>query len=131
MVTLTTVNWMPEADFLCAQLASCGIEAHIPDQNTATALPLHGGALGGIRIQVEESELEQARAVLRDMAEATEGQNIRCPECGSDKIDSQRVSWLFAAVIVLLLCIPLLWLRKAFTCCSCGHQWRQAEPTAE
>ncbi len=115
---------MPEADFLCVQLASCGIEAYIPDQYTASVLPLHGSALGGIRIQVEESDLERATAVLRDLSDVTETEKTKCPECDSDKIESKRVSWQFAVIIVLLVGIPLLWLRKEFTCCSCGHRFQ-------
>ena len=127
MVTLTTVNWMHEADFLCAKLASCGIEASIPDQSTMTVLPLYGSALGGIRIQVEESDLEKAREFMRDMIDEAKTQELRCPKCDSATVDYERVSWRFAAVIVLLIGIPLLWLKKKFTCRSCGHRWRETE----
>ena len=127
MITLTTVNWMHEADLLCAQLASYGIEAYVPDQNTATVLPLYGGALGGIRIQVKEADLEKAREVMRDMAAVTEKNEVKCPACQSAKVCYQRASWPFFAVIILLFGVPLLWLSKKYTCRSCGHRWKEAE----
>ena len=124
MVTLTTVNWMHEADLLCAQLASHGIDAIVPDQNTAAVLPLHGAAIGGIRVQIHESELESARQVLRDMGIVKEGRKPRCPTCDSEDVKRRRESWLFFAMVVLLLGIPLLWLREKCTCRQCGRSWR-------
>ena len=129
MVTLTTVNWMHEADFLCAHLASCGIDAIVPDQNTATVLPLHAGAIGGIRIQVKEADLEQARDVLRDIATVPGEEPIKCPACQSVEVNYHRVSWPFFAVVVVLFGVPLLWLSKKFTCQSCGHHWNESKST--
>ena len=118
---------MHEADLLCAQLASCGIDAEVPDQNTATVLPLYGGALGGIRIQVKESDLERAREVMREMVHVPEKQDLKCPACRSAKVDYGRVAWPFYALVVLLFGIPLLWLRKKYTCLSCGHHWKEPD----
>lgn len=125
MVTLTTVNWMHEADALCAQLESNGIGACVPDANTVTVLPLHGAALGGIRVQVEASDLARARELLRALAAAPESHPIRCPACQSADVDQRRSAWPWFAAVVLLLGIPLLWLRKQYTCRACGRAWKE------
>ena len=54
MVTLTTVNWIVEADILCAQLESAGIKTFVPDQNTASVQPIYANAIGGIRVQIAQ-----------------------------------------------------------------------------
>lgn len=95
MITLTTVVYIHEADLLCLRLAENGIQAFIPDQHLATIQPLYSNAMGGIRIQVSEADLEKAQAILQQMqaptaqkpgclscqAEIPAGQD-HCPKCG-------------------------------------------------
>lgn len=116
---------MHEADFLCSQLASHGIDTSIPDQGTIGVFPLYGSALGGIRIQVNEADYEKATAILREMAMASEERKSSCPKCGSTNVQYKRQSWFFAALVVLFVGIPLLWLKKEFQCHSCGHRWEE------
>jgi hypothetical protein len=114
---------MYQADLLCARLASCGIEASIPDRGTMSVLPLHGSALGGIRVQVDDTDFEKARDILRDLSAVSEEQKPACPMCGSLQVACKRESWLLAALVILFVGIPLLWLTKKFQCNSCGHRW--------
>ncbi|QBG47295.1 DUF2007 domain-containing protein [Verrucomicrobia bacterium S94] len=64
MITLTKVSYVHEADFLRMRLEEAGIECFIPDENLAAIYPLYSGAIGGIRIQVHEKDLERARQLL-------------------------------------------------------------------
>jgi hypothetical protein len=130
MKTLTTVSWMYQADSLCVQLASHGIEASIPDQGAMSALPLHGSALGGIRVQVDEEDFEKARDILRGISAVFAEQKPSCPKCGSLQVEYKRQSWFVAALVVILVGIPLLWLKKKFQCHSCGHRWEE-DPVKE
>ena len=130
MKTLTTVSWMYQADSLCVQLASHGIEASIPDQGAMSALPLHGSALGGIRVQVDEEDFEKARDILRGISAVSAEQKTSCPKCGSLQVEYKRQSWFVAGLVVILVGIPLLWLKKKFQCHSCGHRWEE-DPVKE
>ena len=121
-VTLTTVSWITEAEQLCLALQAEEIDTHIPDENTAGVLPLHAGALGGIRIQVPEDDLEAARVIYQAWSGETP---LSCPTCGSSNVNIKRVHWPMALLVVLLIGIPLLWLRKQYTCADCGHCWRE------
>ncbi len=114
---------MHQADFLCAQLASYGIEASIPDQGTMSALPLHGNAIGGIRVQVDDRDFEKASEILSELSSVAEGSKTVCPKCGSMQVEYKRQAWFLAALVVLFVGIPLLWLKMKFLCHSCGHQW--------
>lgn len=124
MVTIITVNWIIEADAICARLEASGIPALIPDQGAVAINPLLANAVGGIRIQVEESDAERAREILRDDLKWAERGMFACPACQSDRVEYERVSKRFAYLSLLLLGFPLLWVRRVYTCKACGHSWK-------
>ncbi|MDD2600664.1 MAG: DUF2007 domain-containing protein [Kiritimatiellae bacterium] len=124
MKTLTTVSWMSEADLLCSRLATYGIKTNIPDQSTASVLPLLGNAMGGIRIQVNDEDFDKAVSTLREIqSTSTDNKKTFCPKCGSSKVKYRRESWMFFACLIIFMGIPLLWLKKKFHCNSCGFNW--------
>ena len=124
-VTLTKVNWIAEADALCTLLEGHGIETFLPDQGTVMVNPLFSNAIGGIRIQVEESDLAQAREILKDKPPTETNGLFTCPNCGSDSVEYEKVSKRFAYLTLLFFGIPLLWLKKQFKCNVCGHRWKE------
>ena len=65
MTTVTTCSNLAEAQLLKALLDDAGIPAFLPDELTANAAPQFLFA-AGIRVQVEDEEVEDARAVLAD-----------------------------------------------------------------
>jgi len=85
METVARVHWIAEADAIRMLLEASGIEVHLPDGGMTLANPLFANALGGIRIQVAESDLEQAREILADRPR--EGESLfTCPACGSGTV---------------------------------------------
>ena len=47
-------------------LQAAGINCHIKDEYTITIDPLLSPALGGMKLMVEEADLEEARAMLQE-----------------------------------------------------------------
>lgn len=125
MKTLTTVTWLPEADVLRMRLEAEGIDAFVPDQHTVLANPLYGQAIGGIRVQVNESDYERAREILAGQVPPASAGMFACPACGSDAVRYEEFSLRAACLALLLLGLPLLWRKRQFTCRACGHQWKQ------
>ncbi len=125
MITVTTVNWISEADELCAQLEANGIKTFLPDQGMAVANPLYAGALGGIRIQVDEGDAAQARELLKVRTPPVARGIFECPSCGSDLIRYEKVSKAFAFLTLLCLGFPLLWFKRQCTCNACGLKWKR------
>ncbi|MCB1070641.1 MAG: DUF2007 domain-containing protein [Verrucomicrobia bacterium] len=124
-VTLTTVQWITEADLVCARLESEGIRSFIPDQGTVIMNPLYATAIGGIRVQVDEADLDRARALLGEESPPAVASGITaCPACGSDQTHYENVSRRFAFLSLALLGIPLLWVKHQWTCEACGHRWK-------
>lgn len=122
--TLVTVNWMVEADQLCARLEANGIKTFMPDQDTATASPMYANALGGVRIQVDESDFEAARELMRGRLPPVSTGIFQCPVCGSDAVHYEKFSTRYALLILFLFGIPLLWLKNQCSCKVCGHTWK-------
>ncbi|NQU41385.1 MAG: DUF2007 domain-containing protein [Lentisphaerae bacterium] len=124
-VTLITANWIAEADALCTLLEADGIQAFIPDQSAVAANPLLANAFGGIRVQVDESDLPRAREILANTRPAPARGLFECPVCHSDSVRYEKVSKRLAFLSLLLIGIPLLWFKRQCVCESCGHTWKE------
>lgn len=123
MITLTTVSYIHEADLLCMKLEEAGIDYFIADQNLTSLYPLYSGAIGGIKIQVHEDDLNKAREVLSESAPVENG-IFCCPECGSDSVEYESVSKRSAFLSLFLIGMPLTWKKRKCTCRNCGCIWK-------
>ncbi len=66
MITLRNCNDVGEAAMLKMLLESCGIDAFIPDEIGAGVAPHFFNTAAGVRLQVDERDLEDARQVISD-----------------------------------------------------------------
>lgn len=128
MITLVTVSYLHEADLLCMKLEGEGIRTFLPDQGLSTMQPLLSGAIGGLRVQVEEDDLDRAREVLARETPPAEQGLFRCPACGGDDVTYEPLSKRLAFLSLLLIGIPFLWFKEQCVCRRCGHRWK-AEKT--
>lgn len=63
-ITILTFDYPHDAIFAKSRLESEGIEVYLKDEHTVQANPLYSGAIGGVKLQVFESDLENARKIL-------------------------------------------------------------------
>jgi len=68
LVTLTHCDQLIAAQLLCGRLDAEGIECFIPDEHVANQTWHLSRAIGGIRVQVRQSDLERAQLVLAEPA---------------------------------------------------------------
>lgn len=86
------------ANIACNMLQHAGIECYIRDENTILADPLLSNAIGGIKLEVKETQVEEARQILKE-AEAAYLAELVCPYCKSkgitaeEKIDKPENIW--------------------------------------
>lgn len=66
MITLRTCSGLEEAEVIKSVLAGSGVESFVPDENTV----LWSNAIGGIRVQVDEADVDRANEVLRQSDQA-------------------------------------------------------------
>src|SRR4051812_45678570 len=63
-VTIATFYSVQEAELLRAQLEGEGLEARLEGQHAVAVLPMHGLALGGVRVLVASHQVEQAKEMI-------------------------------------------------------------------
>ncbi len=126
LVTVKTYDSLPEAEVGRSVLEQNGILAHLPDRHVVFAAWYLTRAVGGIRVQVPESEVDAARALLGERDEILdEGGVDLCPECGSGDV-FRPASLLVGVLVTSLTGIPLLWRRRSRYCRQCRHKWLSA-----
>jgi len=113
-------------------LDGSGIECELADQNMLGANPFLSTALGGVRLFVNEVDMEQATKLLDEPIPAEfdiQGMGTyvqpRCPQCFSMDISFGELN--SAAKVSLPLGVPLPLSRGDWLCHSCGRRWKDSE----
>jgi len=142
LVTISKFFSLGEAKLAQGKLVSAGISAFVCDENMH-ALNWHiGMALGGIRLQVPDSQVVRALEVLDDFepeetglehAEEDDDETEEvacCPECESLEIRqvtgaSPRQITLWSAAIPFPEPAPET--VRHWKCLMCGYHWRESD----
>lgn len=143
LVTISKFLSLGEAKLAQGKLVSSGISAFVCDENMHAMNWHMGMALGGIRLQVPDSQVVRALEILDDFEpdpadslEHDEGDEedleevACCPECESLEIrevgsTAPRQIMLWSSAIPFPE-QPTLFGRR-WKCLMCGYQWREAE----
>lgn len=112
-----------EAHIAAGKLKSEGIPVFLLGINHASANWLLSNALGGIRLQVPASRVDDARHLLAQIAEPGEQDKSECPECGGSDTTAMSNSRKLAFLAVHLFSIPIPWKSNRRHCQSCGAEW--------
>ena len=130
----TIRRYRDQAEALMARsvLESAGIACYLRDENTIRIEWLWSNYMGGIRLQVAESDVEAAEAILSQPIPAhiaIEGQadydQPQCPKCGSLDVSFNNFDAKVGAASILLLGFPLPSPveRDYWHCNHCGTNW--------
>lgn len=120
------------AHIVKGRLEADGIDAKVVDEHIVQMNWLYSFAVGGVKVQVQESDLDRARTILkRDFAEelastieaqlAPSPQEI-CPKCQSISISVNRYSY-WSLIPSLLFSAPIFFRRKKWVCNKCKSKW--------
>jgi hypothetical protein len=134
-VTIAKFLTLGEAKLAQGKLISAGVAAFVCDENMHAMNWHMGMALGGIRLQVPDSQVVRALEVL-DNFEPEESGEIEmeevacCPECESLEIRevasaNPRQIALWSAAIPFPE--PPAQETHRWKCLACGYQWREAD----
>ena len=133
LVTLSSYRDPIDAELAKSQLESAGIPAVILDQHLVSIQWLYSHAIGGVKVAVDQHDLESARQVLSedrcsDLLSIPESQSPPadgdvCPVCHSSAIRPSRLQRI-AAAGSLATGLPLVMWRRRWICTFCGHSWR-------
>jgi len=135
LVTLRRYRDLSEALVARALLESAGIEAWIADENLVRMDWFYSNMVGGMRLQVDEHDETDARAILDEGVPPTIAYGAKepyiqpaCPKCGSADItlgDGTESGRSFVALS--LFAIPVPPREAVWHCEACGARWVDTE----
>jgi DNA-directed RNA polymerase subunit RPC12/RpoP len=132
-ITVAVFDEPLQAHLARMRLEREGIPCVLENENTVSMIWTYSMMVGGIRLQVGESDAERAVAVLGEKPPPAEGPAgdeeekqtaVRCPSCnGRDLVFekwSRRWMWTFVA----LLGFPVPVRKNCWRCRTCGTEWK-------
>lgn len=120
MPVIASYTQMEQAHLAVSKLEGSGVQAWLRDEATANLYWLYSNAIGGVKVEVAEEDVERAREVLELPKEASG--LIQCPHCGSENIKVRQMNLFFAlGFIFLSLILP----HRKFKadCHECGENF--------
>lgn len=131
-ITIATFNDHTEAHILKGRLEAEGILCFLKDENIVAVQPFYSFAVGGIKLQVTEGDVEEAHKILYDIRKGgneyilddsmelaspeEETDTIICPKCGSEHIEEKAPSRFTFS-------LSRLFGSNKFKCRNCGYNW--------
>ncbi|ENW02875.1 DUF2007 domain-containing protein [Acinetobacter beijerinckii] len=126
-IVVQSFSFPYEAQIAKTQLEAAGIPARIENEHTINMDWLYSNALGGVRLLVLESDLEEARTLLaQDFSQELQqqfGLSENCPNCGSSDIQPYTEGKRPAYLVFLLLGFPLFFYKNGMKCQRCQYFW--------
>ncbi|MFQ5664689.1 MAG: DUF2007 domain-containing protein [Terriglobia bacterium] len=125
---------MPEPSL--SRLESEGIECFVADEHIVRMIWIYSVFVGGVKLQVKESDAERAKGILAEVPKGAEWAQeqeaspaepqIHCPSCGSGNVYFERIrrrlalaGWFFG--------LPLRFSKKRWSCWDGGDEWKEAK----
>ena len=122
LVTIAAFDTPVKASILASRLEVEGIECFIADEETIAAHGLLAGAVGGVKVQVRESDAPRAAETVRQVAPPATGSRT-CPRCGSTETCRKGLSLPMAIGLVMTLGLLALLFTPRWRCNPCSHEW--------
>ncbi len=131
MVTIATFSKPEEAHLLRMRLEAGGIPAFVQDENMVQMNWLYSNAIGGVRVQIWEEDISNAKELLSQDAFLLEGAVIvQCPFCSSGETQVDELPRRFSFLSLLLFNFPLLFSKNRYRCRNCGKIWNERKRVA-
>jgi DNA-directed RNA polymerase subunit M/transcription elongation factor TFIIS len=128
--TVATFNTHPPADLLAKRLREAGFKADVFDESGEQKwLLLNLEPKAHLRVRVPKEEADRALQALKDWdaADGAMGEAVRCPQCGSSRIEYPQFSrrTLMSALPAAAAAAGLI--ERQYYCEACGNTW-DADP---
>ena len=132
LVTIGTYRETMEANLVRSRLEAEGIMCFLADEHLVQMNWLYSDAVGGVKLQVAESDAEAAIRILRGnpnlagagLASGEQAQPEVCPRCGSEDVASDATPKRLVVLSWLLLGLPLAFIRRRWRCEACAFKWK-------
>jgi hypothetical protein len=125
-------------------LGSYGIECFLSDENMVTLNAMYSSAVGGVKLNVFEKDIDRISAILESEnatpENATENDSeeskIACPKCHSTNVAfggsikrkfGLSTALLFSLITSFFLMAYPFNMRKVHHCFDCGHEFKNVK----
>jgi hypothetical protein len=130
-VILERFRDLPDAMLARGKLESEGVESYLADDNTVRMDWLWSNLLGGVKLLVDQDDVEAAKQILAepipeeiDFEGAAEYRQPRCPKCQSLDINFEEL-YKPIAYGSLFVSLPIPLQRTGWICQTCRHTWEE------
>lgn len=137
-IEIIAFTYPHEANLVKGLLEASGIEVIIKDELTVQVNNFYSNAIGGVKLFVEKSKVEEAMSILVEGGyvdlKNTESENeieifdtqykSCCPYCNSTNVAKKSLPGYTFTLSILLLGFPLFILKRAYYCFDCTREWR-------
>ena len=125
MVTIATFDEPAKAKHLKERLQQAGLKADMHNEKSLQQMAFMSKPHANAKVMVDENEFEAAQKLLMEW-EATDpdvGSAVRCPQCGSPRIEYPQLTrkFLIPGLVGLLLALGIF--QKEFYCQDCHYTW--------
>jgi hypothetical protein len=128
LITIATFNQLSDTQLYKTKIESEGTECFIVDERILCKDWLYPYVVGGIKIEVNETDVARAIEILHqtDFMEdvVSENNEPHCPNCNSSDVHYEKFLQRFGFTSWLHLYIPFPFLRKKWRCGKCGYRWK-------
>ena len=123
MRTIATFSKPEEAHLFRTRLEAAEIPAFVLDENFVQLYWLYSNAIGGVRVQVAEEDVQEAREFLAaDSPQVcADSEDVVCPFCESLNVAPDEWPRRFAYFTLLVFHFPILLHRHRWRCAACDH----------
>ena len=147
-ITVLTVTFPYEVAVIRGRLEAEGITCFVKDELTVQVNPFYSNAIGGVKLQVLESDLNQTVEILKETGYIKEenlqsfdespqinkqsnnqhgtekGVKIICPICGSEEVvKTKKTGWIFLLTSLLFM-FPTPFLQRKYYCFNCKQEFK-------
>lgn len=137
LVTLRQYDNSVQAHIDRVRLESEGIQCFIQDEHMVTMNWLYSNLVGGIKLQVTESDFDRAVEILEEnylddiqdfsdeyINDSQEDLTKRCPRCDSNNTYREKFSRKAFFVSLIFLFFPVPFLKPKWKCLDCNYEWK-------
>jgi hypothetical protein len=129
MITEATFNEPEEAEPLLKRLAAAGIRVELQDERKRQRFLFMSQPMAGVHLRVDRNQWEVADQLLKqwDASEAVLQAAIRCPGCGSSRVEFPQVTRKFTSPTLFAVLCALHLFERRFYCEECHLTWPLSE----
>jgi len=120
MPVIASYTKLEDAHLAVSKLAGSGVEAWLRDEATANIYWLYSNAIGGVKVEVMDKDLERALEILELPKE--ESGLLTCPHCGSENVRVREMDFGAMLLMVFTSLLTPIKSRKA-DCSDCGKSF--------